>query len=148
MRVNRWAAAALVAVAVPAAVAACGGGGDDHPPGARAASAKLRFYAVIHGNANDLYWAQFRKGVEDASRQVGVTTKLLATEQFSVQKYTDLLNSAIAAKPDGLIASIPDVKAADEPLRRAISRGIPVIAVDSGDPRPRAQRIPYLELIG
>jgi simple sugar transport system substrate-binding protein len=148
MRVNRWAPAALAAVAAASVVAACGGGGDDHPPAARAAQSSLRFYAVIHGNANDLYWAQFRKGVEDASKQMGVTTKLLATEQFSVQKYTDLLNSAIAAKPDGLISSIPDVKAADEPLRRAVSSGIPVIAVDSGDPRPRAQRIPYLELIG
>ncbi|HWK28314.1 MAG TPA: sugar ABC transporter substrate-binding protein [Solirubrobacter sp.] len=149
MRVNRWRAAAVVAVAVPLVVAACGGeSNDDQPSSARAASADLRLYAVIHGNANDLYWAQFRKGVEDASKQVGVTTKLLATEQFSVQKYVDLLNSAIAAKPDGLIASIPDVKAADEPLRRAVAGGIPLVTVDSGDPRPRDQRIPYLQLIG
>lgn len=148
MRFTTGAAAALAACAAIGSIAACGSGSDEPPASRQAASASLRFYAVIHGNANDLYWAQFRKGVEDASKQVGVSTKLLATEQFSVQKYTDLLNSAIAAKPDGLIASIPDVKAADEPLRRAVSRGIPLIAVDSGDPRPRAERIPYLVLIG
>jgi simple sugar transport system substrate-binding protein len=148
MRWRTRAAAALAAVAVPAVIAACGGASDDRQDSAPAASAKLRLYAVIHGNANDLYWAQFRKGIEDASRHEGVTTKLLATEQFSVQKYNDLLNSAIAAKPDGLIASIPDVKAADEPLRRAVGRGIPLVTVDSGDPRPRDQRIPYLVLIG
>jgi simple sugar transport system substrate-binding protein len=102
----------------------------------------------VHGNANDLYWAQCRKGVEDASKQMGVTTELLATEQFSVQKYSDLLNSAIAARPDGLIASIPDVRAADGPLRDAIGKGIPVITVDTGDSRPPDKRIPYLMLIG
>lgn len=148
MRWKARAATALVLLAAPAAIVACGSGQDDQANADRAASATLHFYAVIHGNASDLYWAQFRKGVEDASRHEGVTTKLLATEQFSVQKYVDLLNSAIAAKPDGLIASIPDVKAADEPLRRAVAHGIPLVAVDSGDPRPRGQRIPYLVLIG
>jgi simple sugar transport system substrate-binding protein len=128
-------------------VAACGGS-DSSPAKPASASPDLTFYSVIHGNANDLYWAQYRKGVEDASKQLGVKTRLLGTEKFSIQGYVDLLNSAIAAKPDGLIASVPDVSGADRPLRNAISKGIPVVAVDTGDPRPRAQRIPYLLLIG
>jgi len=154
---GRKALAGLLALALALTVAACGGGSDDGDDGggggndgtpATAETESLALYAVIHGNANDLYWAQFRKGIEDASEQMGVTTKLLATQQFSVQGFVDLLDSAIAAKPDGLIASIPDTQAADGPLRRAIDDGIPVITVDTGDSRPREERIPYLLLIG
>jgi simple sugar transport system substrate-binding protein len=150
---TRAARIGLLTLALAAAAAGCGGNGTDKDTGgggdAKAATDdSLSFYTVIHGNANDLYWAQFRKGIEDASKQMDVSTKLLATQQFSVQGFVDMLESAIAAKPDGLIASIPDQKAVDEPLRRAIDGGIPVITVDTGDPRPRAERIPYLLLIG
>lgn len=151
----RKALAGLLALSLAATVAACGGedsndgdGGDGGGTDAQASAESLALYAVIHGNANDLYWAQFRKGIEDASEQLGVTTKLLATQQFSIQGFVDLLNSAIAAKPDGLIASIPDAAAVDGPLRGAIEDGIPVITVDTGDARPREERIPYLLLIG
>src|SRR5215210_7629105 len=148
---TRAARIGLLTFALAVAVAGCGGNSGDKTGGRAgggdakaAADDSLSFYSVIHGNANDLYWAQFRKGIEDASKQMDVTTKLLATQQFSVQGFVDMLESAIAAKPDGLIASIPDQKAADELLRRAIDGGIPVITVDTGDPRPRDQRIPYL----
>lgn len=147
----------LLILALATTVAACGGsdnkssndsGGGGDTKASASSGDDLSFYAVIHGNANDLYWAQFRKGIEDASDQMGVKTKLLATQQFSVQGFVDLLDSALAAKPDGLISSIPDLKAAEEPLRRAIDDGIPVITVDTGDPRPVGERIPYLLLIG
>jgi simple sugar transport system substrate-binding protein len=150
----RRALGGLMALALAAGVGACGGGDDktttsgDKSGATASADEALSFYAVIHGNANDLYWAQFRKGIEDASDQMEVTTKLLATQQFSVQGFVDLLESALAAKPDGLIASIPDLDATEDPLRRAIEDGIPVITVDTGDPRPREERIPYLLLIG
>ena len=49
-----------------------------------------------------------------------MTVKDLPLEQFAVAGYVDLLNQAIAAKPDGIFASILDQNAVDQPLRDAI----------------------------
>jgi len=59
-----------------------------------------------------------------------------------------LLETAIAAKPDGLIVPITDAAALQGPLNQAISSGIPVIASNIPDMRPAGQRIPYLTYVG
>jgi simple sugar transport system substrate-binding protein len=43
---------------------------------------------------------------------------------------------------------VPDYKALDGPARRAIKAGIPVIAANAVDPRPKDERIPYLFFVG
>ncbi len=106
------------------------------------------FYSVIHGDPADTFWAVYRQGLRDAAAQFPVVVKELSPPKFSVEVLVDLLNSAIAAKPDGIIATITDAKAVEPPLRRAIRQGIPVIAVNVDDPRPANQRIPYLFYIG
>jgi simple sugar transport system substrate-binding protein len=86
--------------------------------------------------------------VTDAGKLFGVEVVDEGPTKFSVAAVVDLLNSAIAARPDGLFVSITDPQAMDQPLRDAIADGIPVIATDVADPRPADKRIPYLFYIG
>ncbi|MDQ3891047.1 MAG: sugar ABC transporter substrate-binding protein [Actinomycetota bacterium] len=146
-------------LSLPALLAACGGGGDEEGGGggetqatgggeSGAAKTNLTFYSVTHGESGNVFWAIYRKGIKDGEKVYGVTVKDLPLEQFSVAGYVDLLQQAIAAKPDGIFCTILDQNAVDGPLRNAISSGIPVIAVNVPDTRPLSQRVPYLFYVG
>jgi simple sugar transport system substrate-binding protein len=141
------------ALSLPALLAACGGDDDEEAAPKEAAPAqaggkKLTFYSVTHGESGNVFWAIYRNGIRDGSKLYNATVKDLPLEQFAVAGYVDLLNQAISAKPDGIFATILDQNAVDEPLRRAIDQGIPVIAVNVPDTRPLEERIPYLFYVG
>ena len=108
-------------------------------PAAPAPGKPLTFFSVIHGDVSDPFWAVYRKGLVDASKLYNVQIKDLGTQVTSVQAEVDLFNSALAAKPDGIITTIPDPQAFEESLKRAADQHIPVIAVNVADPRPAAQ---------
>jgi len=107
-----------------------------------------RFYVVSHGGPADPFWGTVIKGMNDAARLVGVKATYLGPEKFSIKKMVDMLDSAIAAKPDGIVITITNPAPLDEPLRRAIEQGIPVIAINLPDLRPEGERIPYLCYVG
>jgi simple sugar transport system substrate-binding protein len=120
------------------------------PPAAPTAPAapEYTFYYVSHGGPADPWWAPVIKGSQDAAELLNVKVVYSGPEKFSIPALVDLLNSAIAANPNGIILTITDYKALDEPARRAIARGIPIIAVNVPDPRPEKERIPYITYIG
>jgi simple sugar transport system substrate-binding protein len=117
-------------------------------------AAEYTFYVVSHGGPGDPFWGVVMKGMQDAadllSKGTGDTIKAtyLGPAVYSVTELVNMLNSAIAARPQGIVCTITDPAALDEPLRRAISLGIPVIAINVPDPRPAGQRIPYLFYVG
>jgi simple sugar transport system substrate-binding protein len=45
---------------------------------------------------------------------------------------SQLIDAAVATKPDGLVVSIPDANALSPSLKKAIAAGIPVISINSG----------------
>ena len=106
------------------------------------------FYLVSHGGPADPFWGVVMKGLKDAGRDFGVNVVYLGPEKFSLKEFIDLVNSAIAKKPDGLIVTITNPVALDEPLRKAIKMGIPVVAINVPDTRPYEERIPYLVYVG
>jgi simple sugar transport system substrate-binding protein len=112
------------------------------------AAPEYTFYYVSHGGPADPWWAPVIKGSQDAAKLLNVRVVYSGPEKFSIQALVDLLNSAIAAGPNGIILTITDYKALDQPARSAITRGIPVIAVNVEDPRPANEKIPYLSYIG
>jgi len=117
-------------------------------------AAEYTFYVVSHGGPGDPFWGVVMKGMQDAadllSKGTGDTIKAtyLGPAVYSVTELVNMLNSAIAARPQGVVCTITDPAALDEPLRRAISLGIPVIAINVPDPRPAGERIPYLFYVG
>jgi len=153
---RRAAVGGAAGLSLPALLAACGGDDDDEgdtsaqtaTTGGTEGGQKLTFYSVTHGETGNVFWAIYRNGIRDGQKVYNVTVKDLPLEQFSVAGYVDLLNQAITAKPDGIFCSILDQDAVDQPLRRAIDQGIPVIAVNIPDTRDVGERIPYLFYVG
>ena len=109
---------------------------------------RLKFYAVTHDILGDVFWEVFRKGLIDAAERYDVDVEHLRPGKFSPEIQAGLIEGATYAAPDGIISTIPDVAAVEPALRKAIERGIPVIAINAKDPRPISERIPYLVYIG
>jgi len=107
-----------------------------------------KFYVVTHGGISDPFWAVVKKGAKDAGDMFNCDVIYLGPETFSIQKLVDMVETAIAGKPDGLVVTITDAQALDKPLRAAIEAGIPVIAINVPDSRENYNRIPYLAYVG
>lgn len=109
---------------------------------------RLKFYAVTHDILGDVFWEVFRQGLLDAADRYDVDVEHLRPGKFSPEIQAGLIDGAMHAKPDGIISTIPDVAAVEPALRKAIEIGIPLIAVNAKDPRPKDERIPYMFYIG
>jgi len=107
---------------------------------------KYTFYYVDHGTPGNPFWTVYFKGIEDATEWLvarGVKVKHLSASA-DLKKQIDMLKVAVAADPDGIITTMIDPKSFDPILKPAIERGIPLMAANVEDPRPREERIPYL----
>ncbi len=92
----------------------------------------LHFIVVTHGQPSDPYWSVVQKGVAQAGKDMGVQVEYQAPTKFDMVAMAQLIDAAVAAKPDGLVVSIPDVNALGKSIKAAIAAGIPVISIDSG----------------
>ena len=89
---------------------------------------------VVHGQASDPFWSVVANGVEAAANDLGITANYRAptSDDLDVVAMAQLIDTAIAAEPDGIIVSIPDADALREPIEAAIAAGIPVLSINSG----------------
>ncbi len=121
-----------------------------------ALSKTYKFYVISHGGPGDPFWGVVMKGMKDAASFVTkgnpdgdvIEATYLGPAKYSVEELVNMLNSAIATKPDGIAVTITDSVAVEGPLRKAIDEGIPVIAINVPDPRPPEEKIPYLFYVG
>jgi simple sugar transport system substrate-binding protein len=117
----------LVALALAAAALAAPG-----LPALAQDAQPSRIVFVTHGQAADHYWSVVKKGVDDAAATLKVKAEYFAPETFDVARMAELMDAAIASKPDGLVVSIPDPDALSKHVEDATAAGIPVIVIDSG----------------
>jgi simple sugar transport system substrate-binding protein len=87
---------------------------------------------VTHGQASDPFWSVFKKGMEDAGKTTGATVNYSAPDTSDMVKMSQLIDAAVAKKPDGLVVSVPDYDALKASLDAAKAAGIPIITVNSG----------------
>ncbi len=99
---------------------------------ATSALAQSRIVFVTHGQSGDPYWSVVKNGMDDAAKALGVKAEYLSPETFDMVKMAQLIDTATASKPDGLVVSIPDAAALGGPVKEAVAAGIPVIVIDSG----------------
>jgi simple sugar transport system substrate-binding protein len=97
-------------------------------PGAHAT--KIIF--VTHGQASDPFWSVVKRGVDDAAKRMEVEVDYRAPLTFDMVQMAQMIDAAVAAKPDGLVVSIPDADALGPSIKNAVAAGIPVISMDSG----------------
>ena len=93
----------------------------------------VRVVVVTHGQASDPFWSVVKAGVDDAARELGVRVEYRAPPTFDMVAMAQLIDAAVASKPDGLAVSIPDPEALGRAIAGAVAVGIPVVSLNSGD---------------
>jgi simple sugar transport system substrate-binding protein len=98
-----------------------------------ASEATIKVAVVTHGDTGS-FWSVFKKGVDQAAKDLksrGVSvTQVYANN--NVPKQVSGINAAIAAGAKVIATSVPDASALRDPLRKASSKGIEIITVNSG----------------
>jgi len=95
-------------------------------------SRHLKFYVITHGPASDPFWSVVKRGVEQGAKDMGVQAIYEAPPTFDMVAMSHLIDSAVAAHPDGLVVSIPDPNALGPSIKAAVAAGIPVISINAG----------------
>jgi simple sugar transport system substrate-binding protein len=108
----------------PAASGATGGGSADR--------SNILIEVVTHGQASDPFWSIFKNGVDQAGKDMGVKVEYAAPDTFDMPKMAQLIDAAVAKKPQGLVVSIPDKTALGPSIQKAVAAGIPVVSANSG----------------
>ena len=73
-----------------------------------------------------------KNGVDAAAKTQGADVDYRSPDTFDMVQMAQLVDAAVASKPDGLVVSIPDADALGPSVQRATEGGIPVIVIDSG----------------
>ncbi|WP_330181435.1 sugar ABC transporter substrate-binding protein [Nocardia sp. NBC_01503] len=131
-RLTPWIAAAAV-------LAACSGPGTDQttPAQAPAAVGKLNSVAVVtHGSPGDAFWNVVKNGAEAAGDQLGVRVEYNSSGDPSQQ--AKLIDNAVAQGVDGLVVSMANPDALRTSVEKAVSAGIPVVTINSGEDKSTA----------
>ncbi|MEO7131277.1 MAG: sugar ABC transporter substrate-binding protein [Dermatophilaceae bacterium] len=122
-------------------LAGCGTGGKADRDAAAAeqaaAGAKrdLSFTVVVHSVPDGAFWNVVKKGALDAGRQFGVDVEVLGDPEGS--KQAQLIQSAIAKKPNGIVVSMANPDALKSALGDVTAAGIPFITINSGAERSK-----------
>jgi|GEM_PF-1868912 len=116
-------------------------------------AASWRFTFVSPSNAGgiltsdssdaDGYWANVARGVREASHDLNVSTNLMgSSSETDVTGMLQALETAIAAKVDGIVTMAADPAAFAPLIDKAAAAGIPVVLLDTDAPSSR--RIAYI----
>ncbi|WP_354666061.1 substrate-binding domain-containing protein [Rhizobium sp. S96] len=91
------------------------------------------YFAIISKGFQHQFWQAVKAGAEEAAKKNGVTITFEAPEtETMIDKQIDMLNAAIAKKPQGLGFAALDSQAEVPLLKKAHEAGIPIVAFDSG----------------
>jgi len=134
MRISRWMALSAVgALVVAACSSATPSGGGDASGGAGGRDSKdIRIVVVTHGEPTSGFWAVVKNGAEQAGKDLGITVEYRNPDKFDMQQVAQLIDAAVASKPDGIAVSIADPDALGPSITKAVEAGIPVVSMNSG----------------
>ncbi len=105
------------------------------------AAKKFKFVVITHATAVP-FFVPVRKGAEDAGRLVGADVVYTGPAGFDIQKQVEFMKSAIAQRVDGIACTLPDPTAFNDVVAEAMSKGIPVIAINAD--APASGRLSYI----
>lgn len=130
---------AVGAAALALVLTACGTGGQapeeaaGNGDAAAGASRDLDYAVIIHGVPDGSFWNVVKKGAEDGGAQYGVDVEVTGDPEGSRQ--AQLIDSAVANQPDGIVVSMANPDALQGSIEAARDAGIPVITINSGKDR-------------
>ena len=126
MRITKWLAVVPALVLV---LAACG---QQAATGGAEGRGDIRIVVVTHGQASDPFWSVVKNGVDQAAEDLGITVEYQAPEEFDMVAMSQLIDTAVASDPDGLVISNPDPSGLSGAIQGALDAGIPVLSINSG----------------
>jgi simple sugar transport system substrate-binding protein len=94
---------------------------------------QIKIAVVTHGQSSDSYWGVVKKGVDDATKLMGVHVTYQAPQTTDMVAMSRMIDAAVTQKVNGLVVSIPDPTALGNSVKAAVAAGIPVIIIDSGE---------------
>jgi simple sugar transport system substrate-binding protein len=98
----------------------------------------IKIAVVTHGQSSDSYWGVVKKGVDDATKLMGVHVSYQAPQTTDMVAMSRMIDAAVTQKVNGLVVSIPDPTALGKSIKAATAAGIPVIIIDSGEDQVEA----------
>lgn len=131
----------FVALAFLGVLLLAGCGGDDGGDGGQGEGAdaaadvqrdEINIVYVLPATAADPFFSRIQNGIDQAAQDMGVEVDFRAPDTFDMVEMGRLIEAATASEPDGLVVSIADEDALEEPIRQAVNAGIPVVAINSG----------------
>jgi ribose transport system substrate-binding protein len=132
--------AVVIAMAIGiAAVAATAQRGNAAPATNTQAQKQYTFYLVA-GIASDAFYLTMNKGAQAAAKALG-NVKVVFTgspKAFSPPTQIPYLNGAIARHPDVIMIAPTDKTALIAPMQNAVTKGIPLVTVDTFISKPLA----------
>jgi simple sugar transport system substrate-binding protein len=135
MTAKRWLCGAA-AVLLALALAACSNNaGDSGSSGGSSSGTRYNFVLVSHGNAGDKFWDVVKNGAEQAGKDLDV--KVTYQGNGDPQQQSQLIDSAVSQKVDGLVVSMANPPALKDSIAKAVQAGIPVITINSGEDRSK-----------
>jgi len=112
------------------------------------ATRPVNIYLVQHAQCSfDAFWCVVEAGIKQAAKEQNVTYTLLAPDKFDLEKTAQLIEQAVAARPDGLAVTVTDADLFRAPIQKALDAGIPVVAYNSGN-GPIVDKIGYMTYLG
>lgn len=87
---------------------------------------------VTHGEPTSSFWNVVKNGAAQVAKDLGITVEYRGPSKFDMQEVAQLIDAAVASKPDGLAVAIADPDALGPSIRSAVQAGIPVISLNSG----------------
>ena len=97
------------------------------------ANAQEIYFPIIAKGFSHQFWQAVKAGAESAAAANNVTITFEGPNtEAEIDKQTDILNAAIAKKPQGIGFAALDSQAQIPALQKAADAGIPIVAFDSG----------------
>ena len=114
---------------------ACGGGSGPSSASGNGGSVfgsnkSYKFVFVNHVTTNP-FFVPTRYGAEDACKLLGCSYQWTGSENSNVNEMVNALNSAVSGGADGIAISLVDLHAFNQPVKAALSAGIPVVAYNA-----------------
>ncbi|WP_435102435.1 sugar ABC transporter substrate-binding protein [Arhodomonas sp. AD133] len=109
------------------------------PVAAQQNNEALRFVLVSHAPNGDSWWNTVRNAINEAGERVNAEVEYRNPPNGDLANMARIIEQAVASRPDGLITTIADYDVLEDPIRKAVQRGIPVITINSGTEEQSAE---------
>jgi simple sugar transport system substrate-binding protein len=95
------------------------------------------FMVITSSDGTDPFWPIVNRGAQDAGKKVDATIVIRHPNKADASEMVNIIDTAIAQQPDGLVISVMDGAVIGPAIKRATDAGIPVVAINANDEAAR-----------